>query len=346
MTRESNMILRIYFKFYANHEEYYIEGLKFFSKFPELLKNQSFNSVKAYLFYFAYQLRNYSSQDVKELLNQNLLNAIIEDNKTYLDFCMYCFYRGLYFIERKDFYMASYYYCSAVSIGLKGNRNNIKLFNGFNCQMIRSLCCLKFLTDFNVVNALFKDSRFNRSYEEYLLIDHQDISLCLDFIKEHKTELNDFKTFILKDINFENCALKGLINAAEEEIMFKVIKQNLKMYKRTRVARISTLTQLDYSVIMKILKKKVLEGEINVKYDESEDIIEVLDVDPGLKEKVKKTKDLYEKIMEGNKNLFLNVKNHKFEELNGKIKDNINIDRIHNKLVGDDDDDIMEYEEF
>ena len=50
--------------------------------------------------------------------------------------------------------------------------------------------------------------------------------------------------------------------------------------------------------------------------------------------------------MEGNKNLFLNVKNHKFEELNGKIKDNINIDRIHNKLIGDDDDDIMEYEEF
>ena len=98
---------------------------------------------------------------------------------------------------------------------------------------------------------------------------------------------------------------------------------------------------------MKILKKKVLEGEINVKYDESEDIIEVIDADPGLKEKVKKTKDLYEKIMEGNKNMFLNLKNNKFEELNGKPKDNaLNIDLIQNRMNGDDDDEIMEYEVY
>ena len=136
------------------------------------------------------------------------------------------------------------------------------------------------------------------------------------------------------------------MNAAEEEIMFNVIKEKLKIFKRTRVSKISTLTQLDYTVIMKILKKKVLEGEINVKYDEAEDIIEVIDADPGLKEKVKKTKDLYEKIMEGNKNMFLNLKNNKFEQLDGKPKDNaINIDLIQNGMMGDEDD-IMEYDEY
>ena len=212
---------------------------------------------------------------------------------------MYCFYRGLYFIERKDFYMASYFYCTAVSMGFKGNRNNCKLFNGFNTQMIRSLCLLKFLTKFDVVNEIFRGSRFNRNLEEYLL-EHQDISICIDFIKEQKTELADFRTFILQNVNFEKCGLKGLMKAAEEEIMFNTIKEKLKIFKRTRISKISTLTQLDYNDIMKILKKKVLEGEINVKYDESEDIIEVIDADPGLKEKVKKTKDLYEKIMEGN----------------------------------------------
>ena len=155
--------------------------------------------------------------------------------------------------------------------------------------MIRSLCLLKFLTKFDVVNALFRESRFNRNLEEFLLIEHQDVSICIDFIKEQKTELSDFKTFILQDANFEKCGLKGLMNAAEEEIMFNVIKEKLKIFKRTRVSKISTLTQLDYTVIMKILKKKVLEGEINVKYDEAEDIIEVIDADPGLKEKVKKT---------------------------------------------------------
>ena len=274
------------------------------------------------------------------------MNAVIEDNKAYLDFCMYCFYRGLYFIERKDFFMGSYYYCTAVSMGLKGNRSNIKLFNVFNTQMIRSLCLLKFLTKFDVVNALFRESRFNRNLEEFLLIEHQDVSICIDFIKEQKTELSDFKTFILQDANFEKCGLKGLMNAAEEEIMFNVIKEKLKIFKRTRVSKISTLTQLDYTVIMKILKKKVLEGEINVKYDEAEDIIEVIDADPGLKEKVKKTKDLYEKIMEGNKNMFLNLKNNKFEQLEGKPKDNaINIDLIQNGMMGDEDD-IMEYDEY
>ena len=60
--------------------------------------------------------------------------------------------------------------------------------------------------------------------------------------------------------------------------------------------------KLEVNDIMKILKKKVLEGEINIKYDESEDIIEIYDIDPGLKERVKKSTDLYQKIMEGNKN--------------------------------------------
>jgi len=231
-------------------------------------------------------------------------------------------------------------------MGFKGNRNNCKLFNGFNTQMIRSLCLLKFLTKFDVVNEIFRGSRFNRNLEEYLL-EHQDISICIDFIKEQKTELADFRTFTLQNVNFEKCGLKGLMKAAEEEIMFNTIKEKLKIFKRTRISKISTLTQLDYNDIMKILKKKVLEGEINVKYDESEDIIEVIDADPGLKEKVKKTKDLYEKIMEGNKNMFLNLKNNKFEELNGKPKDNaLNIDLIQNRMNGDDDDEIMEYEVY
>ena len=99
-----------------------------------------------------------------------------------------------------------------------------------------------------------------------------------------------------------------------------MIKEKLKIYKRTTIAKLSTFTQLDYDVIMRILKKKVLEGEINIKYDESQDIIEVYDTDPGIKEKVEKTKQLYEKIIEGNKNLFIDKKNQKLDALSGKEK--------------------------
>ena len=61
-----------------------------------------------------------------------------------------------------------------------------------------------------------------------------------------------------------------------------------------------------------------MEGEINIKYDESEDIIETFDVDPGIKERVKKTSELFEKIIDGNKNMFVSLKIKKAELLEGK----------------------------
>ena len=271
-SQESNSMLRYFFEFYATNSEYYIEGIKFFSKFSSFIKTQEFNSIKAFIFYFAYMTKKYSSQEVKDILNQTLLNVSLSDNKSYLDFCMYCFYRGMYCLEKKDFYMAAYYYTSAVSIGIKNNLKNIKFLNSFNTQMIRS--------------------------HDISLIDHEDVSFCLDFIKDNKNDLNTFRTFTLQDEdNIKHCKLNGLFKAAEDEVYFNMVKEKLKIYKRTTIAKLSTLTQLDYDVIMRILKKKVLEGEINIKYDESQDIIEVYDTDPGLKEKVEKTKQLYEKII-------------------------------------------------
>ena len=79
--KEAFSLLRYFFQFYASNSQYFIEGLKFFSLFTEIIKLQEFNSIKAFLFYFAYQTRKYSSEPVKELLSQNLLKATIFDNK-------------------------------------------------------------------------------------------------------------------------------------------------------------------------------------------------------------------------------------------------------------------------
>lgn len=286
-----------------------------------MIKAQTFNSIKAFLFYFAYQLRKYDTEEVKALLNQKLLNAFIEDNKSYLDFCMYCFYRGMYFIEKKDFYMASYFYTTAVEAGLKGNQNNMRFFNGFSTQMIRSLCFLQYLTDFDIKNGLFKERSFRYSLEDMALLEHQDVALCLEFIKEKKNDYKSFQEFTMKDSdNFNKCLLKGLKDLAEEEVIFNIVKQMLRIYKKIKLTKLTLKIQLDYDVILKILKKKVLQGEINIKYDESDDIIEVFDLDPGLKEKVEKTKNLYEKIIEGNKNMFMDLKNKKLDKISGKIK--------------------------
>jgi hypothetical protein len=260
---------------------------------------------------------------------------------------MYCFYRGLYLIENKDYFLASFFYSSAVTIGLRLGQKGEKLLNGFNCQMIRSLCFLKFLTKFNISKSIFNDTRFHRDFSDYLLIDHQDVSFCLDFIKENKTDIKAFNEFKQRNLNnINDCKLKGLMRVAEEEIIFNEVKKILKVYKRTRMAKIVQITQINFNDIVKMLKKKVLNGEIDIKYDESEDIIEVFDLDPGKKERVEKTKKFYEKIIEGNKNLFMSIQNNKLDELNGKtknIKNDIAVNLIENEYF---DQYMMMQEEF
>jgi hypothetical protein len=314
--KEATTLLHKLFIFYATYEDYYIEGLKFFSLFEEILKERKYNPIKAYLFYFAYQTKKFNTKEVKDILSQTLINAEITDNRSYLDFCMYCFYRGIYYLEKRDYYMTTYYYCVAVQMGLKAK--HYKFLNGFSCQMIRSLCFLKILTNFKIKEALSRESRF-RQFDDPSSIDHEDVSYCLNFINKNKVDLKEFKEFIKEEQeNIKKCSLQGLKQAAEEELIFKILKEVLTIYKRIKMTKIAQLKQLEIKDIMRVLKKKVMEGEINIKYDESEDIIETFDVDPGLKERVKKTSELFEKIIDGNKNMFVTLKIKKAEQLEGK----------------------------
>ena len=310
-------VLRHFFQFYAKNENLYIEGIKFFSLFPEIIKVQKFNSLKAFLFYFAYQSKKYSFPLVKELLQQELINANIIDPKIYLEFSMYCFYKGLYYIEKRDFFMASYLYCAAVSMGFRGNNEDCKILNSFTIQMIKSLCFLKSLTDFNIKNNLFKENRMSHQ-DDLLLIKYEDINQFLNYIKNEKNELKSFETLIKSNKELvNNNKLKGLKNEAEEALIFKKIKETLILYKKIKMTKLSQKSEVEFKDLMRVMKKKVLAGEINIKYDEDTDVVEVFDVDPGLKERVKKTKDLYKKIIEGNKNLFITLRDRKMDEISG-----------------------------
>lgn len=212
--------------------------------------------------------------------------------------------------------MTSYFYCMPIQIGLKAK--NGKLINNFTAQMLRSLCFLRILSNFRIKEAINYESRF-RSFDELTMIEYQDVSFCINFITKSKIDLKDFRDFIKEeDENIKKCSLQGLKQAAEEELIFQILKEILKVYKKIKMTKIAQLKKLEVRDIMKVLKKKVLAGEINVKYDESEDIIETFDVDPGAKERVKKTAELYEKIINGNKNMFNTLKNKKLDQLSGK----------------------------
>ena len=311
---ESLDVLRHYFEFYAENDD--MEGLNFFSHFPSIIKTNKFISLKAFLFYFAYQTKRYNSPNIKALLGQELLNVNITDPKIYLEFCLYCFYKGLYYIEKKNFFFASYLYCAAVEMGLRGNYEETVFLNQFSMQMIRSLCFLKYLIEFDIKSFLFKEKRINNYNND--IINHDNIDELLNFIKDNKDDYQSFSNFTKtnKDM-IENYKLKGLKNEAEEAIIFGKIKETLFLYKKIKMTKLAQITQVEFTDLMKVIKKKVMAGEINVKYDEANDIVEVFDLDPGLKKRVQKTKDLYIKIIDANKNLFVTIRDRKCDELSG-----------------------------
>ena len=332
-------ILREYFEFCAINEELLLEeGINFFSSFKNFIKNQKFNSLKTFLFYLAYQAKKFGSPMVKELLSQELLTAEITDPKVYLDFCMYCFFKGLYYIERKNYFLATYLFCTPVKMGLNNYLENIIVFNEYSLQMIRALCFLKGLTDFDITNYLFKEkSRFS-SFEEKTK--YEDIDDCLAFLRKERIDYDNFSNFIKnnKDM-YQDYKLIGLKNEAREMLILKKIKENLKFYKKIKLAKLAQKTNIEFNMIIKIIKKKCISGELNVKYDEESDILEVFDIDPGMKENVKKTQDLYKSIIEGNKNYFINLRDKKLNELNGGGKINMIKDSFIYNMDDDEDED-------
>ena len=321
-------ILREYFEFFAlNVDVLSEEGIKFYSSFKTFIKNPKFNSLKTFLFYFAYQSKKFGSPMVKELLSQELLTAEITDPKVYLDFCMYCFFKGLYYIEKKNYFLATYLFCTPVKMGLNNYLENIIVFNEYTIQMIKALRFLKGLTDFDITNYLFKEkSRFS-NFE--VKINSEDIDVCLAFLRKERIDYDNFTNFIkINKELYQDYKLIGLKNEAKEMLVLKKIKENLKFYKKIKLTKLAQKTNIEFNLILKIIKKKCISGELNVKYDEETDILEVFDIDPGMKENVKKTQDLYKSIIEGNKNFFINLRDKKLNELNGGGKINMIKDRL------------------
>ena len=182
--------------------------------------------------------------------------------------------------------------------------------------MIRSLCFLKSLSDFEIKSLLIRENRMHYG-EQDSKIKHEDINECLNYILYDGNDYQQFSNFLKRNKEFgNNYRLNGLKNEAEETLIFKKIKETLYLYKKIKLTKLCQRTQIDFNELMKVLKKKVMAGEINAKYDEGTDVLEVFDVDPGLKERVEKTKGLYRNIIEANKNLFINLRDRKFDEMN------------------------------
>ena len=214
-----------------------------------------------------------------------------------------------------EIFYATYLYCIAIGMGLKGNFEDCKILNCFSIQMIRSLCFLKSLSDFEIKPILIRENRMYYGEQESK-IKHEDINDCLNYILYDNNDYKSFTNFLKRNKDFcNNYKLNGLKDEAEETLIFKKAKETLYLYKKIKLTKLCQKTQIEFNDLMKVLKKKVMAGEINAKYDEGTDILEISDVDPGLKERVEKTKALYRNIIEANKNLFINLRDRKIDEM-------------------------------
>lgn len=308
-------LLRCYFKHFASKTSLHSNGLNFFSQFDFAIKNLEFNPIKNYLLYFAYQLNNLEHPLIKELLSQHLIKAGIYDSGSYLDFCMYCFYRGMIYIENKNFFMASYYFSVVLDMGFNSVDKGI-ILNNFVQQMIKMLFFLKYLSDFNLSEVLFKEERIEGFSKDSFNTGDESIDKYLKRIKADPLSLKDFQDFC-KDYNDEikNFKLLGLKNAAEDEIKFNIIKNYISDYKRIKLAKVVSEIGLQFDDVLRILKKNVVEGRINIKYDEIDDIIEVFDIEVGLKKNCEENQKIYKIFIESNKNLFVQLKLKKSENV-------------------------------
>ena len=91
--------------------------------------------------------------------------------------------------------MPSYLYCAAVKMGLNNRSENMFVFNEFSIQMIRTLCFLKGLSDFDIPQFLFGKKKGNILYfEEAMKFEKMDE--CLSYLRKEKIDLDNFNNFV------------------------------------------------------------------------------------------------------------------------------------------------------
>lgn len=245
---------------------------------------------------------------VKELLSQHLLFTTLTEPGIYLDFSMYCFYRGMYYLEKKNYFFTAYYFSVPTSLY---KIEKASLINDFTIQMLKSLYFLKILSDFDIVSIfLRREGRGGNMFREEC-IGKKELDQLIELIKSSSPiTLEHFASFCSQyGEEIKKSKLTGLKQAAEEELRFKEIQEQLINYKRISLSKLVTELKRDYNDCLFILKKKVIEGRIKIKFDEEENIIEVIDATPRNKKQAEESQKLYQILLESNKNLFVYLKN-------------------------------------
>ncbi len=280
---ELSNLFRKYFQFFADKKKY-IEGKKYFLQFKQMLPKIGFHPFKGYILFFSYLSKDYS--EIDDILYQIMISANFVSRMQSLDFSLYSFYKGEILLNRKNFILASLSFSYCV-VHILNNKETI--IDQFQIESIKRLCLLNDLLPKDIENSINKIlSRFQKikglkeltNYLEYNdKKEKNNYKLLEDFIRSNKKELK------------ENNIL-GLAKIALKELKFKYIQNYLRKYKRIKMSKLSNITEIEYPILKNILEWYVCNDKINIKFNESDDIIDVYDV--GTKENLEEIKIYYQ----------------------------------------------------
>lgn len=299
----ANDLFRSIFKYFFD-KNLYKQGYDYFKQFTNFIKYPKFNSIQAFVLYFAARLQNYSDQIIQDLLRAFLVQGNINDYELYGDFCMFCFYKGTYFLEKRDYLLAAYIYLTSVNLAF--SIHETVLLNAFQTVMIKRLFFILGILEYNPFNEFIKVKHTYLSKEI-------DLYKYLKYMKDCKfNKIQEFSQ-IISDLSesIQKTDLKGLVDLCYKEVFLRNIKDILYNYKRIRGGVLADLIKKDLEEVLYVLKEKTMEGKISVKYDEVNDVIEVIDLDLGNEQFVERSKLLYQTLLDALKETHISLKKNK-----------------------------------
>ena len=287
-------IFRLYFVLYSNMM-YYKDGYNFCKEFLHLLPRTKYSNVRGYFLFFAYQLKNYS--EIDEVMKTNIIETSYKTQLDSNDFCLYTFYKGLIHLIKEEYVMAAFSFMMCI---VPFTKHLPSVIDYLQIESFKRLCFLLHLVDDE-----FKPMIYN-------------ILKYLDMMKHSPKlspffELIDFKNnphiILEKFINSKKTFLRsnnlyGIAKKALWETRFKAVTEVLCKYKRIKLTKVSNIVSVKMENVVKVLEMNVAKNRINVRYDEVDDILEVIKCNINNPDSFEELKKYYQYLIASCQDLF------------------------------------------
>ena len=266
-----NNILNNFIEYFLKYKKY-SEGKNYFLQLVKFLQKLEFHYIKAFTLYFAFLAKDYRRLD--ELLSELIIKTDFKSQEESHYFSLYSFYKGEILLIKEKFILASLSYGYSVIHVLN---NKINIIDQCQIECIKRLCLLKGILPSDFSNI------FNDILTKIIPLEGmKELKPYLEYFKKNDDDPQNFASFIIKNQQeIKKSKIFGLCKIILKELRFKFIQKYLKKFTRIKLTKLSQLTNIQYPTLKNILEWKVCKNKINIKFDEVEDIIEIIDSEIG-----------------------------------------------------------------